>query len=234
MTPVRRARLVATAAVAAFWVGTVVAGSQFPGYSARDDVVSTLAGRGSPVAVLGIAVILCLALAHAAGARALAGSAARREAWLLLGAAAATVVVAVFRVSNGRPDDGGDLVHAGGVVGYQLLLVATMATVAARGLRGRDWSRPLAVVSAVAAVVSVTLLPRWSGEDGGLWQRLWLGTNLGWLLLATWAARGQDGGPAGGRRRRRRGDRRRPRTPRPRGRWRGGPLGPLRRSSARS
>jgi len=217
MTRLRTAQVVASLGVALFWVGTVVAGALAEGYSARDDVVSSLAGRGSSVAGLGIASILSLAVAHLAAAPVLVWvHRFRLGAGLLLAAAAATVMIAVFRVSCGSgaaacgqgrsEDDAADLVHGLAVVAYELLIVAAMIAVAVRAARGSSeppswlppWPRWMAALSVVAALGSVALLLRTYGTDPGLWQRLWVATNLGWLLLATWIGRpAQDTGASG-------------------------------------
>lgn len=213
MTRLRTAQVVASLGVALFWVGTVVAGALAEGYSARDDVVSSLAGRGSSVAGLGIASILSLAVAHLAAAPVLVWvHRFRLGAGLLLAAAAATVMIAVFRVSCGSgaaacgqgrsEDDAADLVHGLAVVAYELLIVAAMVAVAVRAARRSSWPtswpRWLAALSVAAAVGSVLLLLRTDGTDPGLWQRLWVATNLGWLLLATWIGRpAQDTGASG-------------------------------------
>ncbi len=192
----RGAQLGATLAVALFWLGTVVAAAQVPGYSARLDVVSELAARDSPAAALGVASLLSLAVAHAATATVVAER-SRALAVVLLSAAAATVVVAAFRISGWAPDDAIDRVHVGGVVAYELLLVVTMLLLAAGGVRRSGPPRWLAAASGVAAVLSVGLLLRWTGSDPGLWQRCWLATNLGWLLLVTWTPPRQDTGDSG-------------------------------------
>ena len=54
--PTAASRL-AVGGVVLFWIGTLVAGALAPDYSARVDYISSLAGRGSEVAVLGIATL---------------------------------------------------------------------------------------------------------------------------------------------------------------------------------
>lgn len=190
----RSAPIVATACVLLFWVGTAVAGSLAEGYSPRSDVISNLAGRGSSVAVLGVASILILVVAHVASSRVLTGGGARPTARLLLAAAVATLAIAVFRVSCpagaagcGGPsseDDLADVIHVLAVASYAVLIVAAMVSIVVRAPHRPRW---LAVTSAVFAVASVAFLAATAGDDPGLWQRLWVGTNLGWLLVATWS-----------------------------------------------
>ena len=84
--------------VVVFWVGVFVAGGLVSGYSAREDYISILAGRGSPVAVLVISAMLANAVAYLATAGAvLAGWGARLCAGFLAAAAVAWMAVAVFR-----------------------------------------------------------------------------------------------------------------------------------------
>ncbi|MEJ7794795.1 MAG: DUF998 domain-containing protein [Nocardioides sp.] len=210
MTWLRTAQVVATVSVACFWGGVVVAGALAEGYSARDDVISSLAGRGSSVAVLGVASILSLAPAHLAGARVLTlVHRSRIAAGLLLAAAAATALIAVFRVSCptgaagcaqvASEADVADLVHGLAVTAYELVIFAAMIAVAARAVRTlSSWPRWMAVVSVAAALGSVALLVRTGGDEAGLWQRLWVGTNLGWLLLVTWLGPVRTPAPEGG------------------------------------
>ena len=210
MTWLRTARVVATVCVAFFWIGITAAGSMAEGYSARDDFISSLAGRGSSVAVLGVASILMLAPAHLAGARVLAlAHGPRNGAGLLLAAAVATTFIAGFRVScpswaAGCGEvpaevDAADLVHRLAVAAYELAILAAMVAVAARAARKSSaWPRWMAVVSVAAALGSVALLVRTGGDEAGLWQRLWVGTNLGWLLMVTWTGQVRTPAPEGG------------------------------------
>ena len=211
---VRGAGSVAVGALALFWLGTVLAGALAPGYAARADYVSSLAGRGSEVAPLGIAALTALALAHLAGAVALVGG-PRAVRWTASGALAAAgacgLVVAAFRTGcplgaagcgtapNDAPADIADVAHLLGVVGYEIALVVAMVAVAVR--YRRRWP---AVLTAAAAVASVVLALRIGGPDLGLDQRLWLAVNTGWLaaLVLTpgrWPPRraaASPGGPA--------------------------------------
>lgn len=174
------------AGVAAFWLGTLVAGALAPGYSIRDDYISSLAGRGSPVAVLGIAALIALAAAHLAAA--LASTGPVRVALAVAGLAG--LVVAAFRTGcpggaagcgfrPGVRPDLADTVHGLAVLGYQLALVLAMLLVAARLLR----SRPVAAAGTLLAVAaSVSLALQIGGADTGWWQRAWLLVNTGWLV----------------------------------------------------
>ncbi len=67
-TPISRSSA-AVGCVGLFWLGTVVGGVLAPGYDPARDYVSSLAGRGSAVAPIGIAAIAVLGLAHLAAAR---------------------------------------------------------------------------------------------------------------------------------------------------------------------
>jgi hypothetical protein len=181
-------RRAAVGGVLLFWLAVLTAGALAPGYSIRDDYVSSLAGRGSAVAVLGIAALAVLGLAHLAGARAVRASLA--VAVPLAVAGVAGLAVAAFRTgcpggaagcgfgTNDAPADLADVVHVGAVVAYEVALVAAMAAVVAA--RGRPaWFRAL---TAVAAVASVVLLLQVGGVANGLWQRAWLLVTTGWLV----------------------------------------------------
>lgn len=201
MTGSRGAGVAALLGVLLFWAGVFGAGALVTGYSAREDYISSLAGRGSPVAGLGVAALLASAAAH------VATSVAVQSAWrsrlgtsLLLAAAGATVVVAIFGQScpdgpagcalpGGPPGDWIDAVHGAGVGMYQLFTLGAMLTLAVGALRRtRVWPRWLGVVSGLFAAGSVLLLAGPGDEDVGLWQRLWLANNLAWLLVVAWTA----------------------------------------------
>jgi hypothetical protein len=169
--------------------GTLVAGALAPGYSARADYISSLAGRGSQVAVLGIAALAALGLAHLTAAAALRGAVGVPLA--LAGLAGLTV--AAFRTGcpggaagcgfagNDGPADLADAVHGLAVVAYEVALLAAMAAVLVGALRAR---RPgWAAVTALAAAASVLLLLEVGGAEKGWWQRGWLVVNTGWLVL---------------------------------------------------
>lgn len=179
----------AVGGVALFWLVSLVAGTLVPGYSARADYVSSLAGRGSSVAVFGIVAIAALGLAHLGAAAVWRGAVAVPLA--LAGVAGLTI--AAFRTAcplgaagcgtapNDAPADLADSVHGLAVVGYEIALLAAMAVVAARSAR----TRPLAAALTVAAaVLSVALGLNIDGPDLGAWQRAWLVVNTGWLVAA--------------------------------------------------
>lgn len=188
-----------------FWLGVIVAGALVDGYSAREEYISSLAGRGSPVAALGIGALLASAVAHLATARAVfVAWRCRLGAAFVGAAAAATAVVAVFRtscssgpegcaVTDSQAGDWIDGVHAAGVVAYEAFILAAMLTLAVRGLRAALLPPPraLGLASLIFAVMSVLLIGQTTGEHVGMWQRLWLANNLGWLFVVAWVATAQ-------------------------------------------
>jgi Protein of unknown function (DUF998) len=196
---------VAVLGVLLFWAGVFVAGSLVSGYSARDDYVSSLASRGSPVAALGIGALLANAAAHLATARAvLTGWGSRLCASFLVGAGVAMTVVAVFRSScpagpggcgliDTPSGDWVDVVHGASVGVYQLFTLAAMLTLAVRALRsGSAAPRWLGWLSVALAVGSAALISQTNGDHLGMWQRLWLANNLAWLLLVAWTATARE------------------------------------------
>lgn len=176
-----------TAGVALFWALSLTAGAVVPGYSLRQDFVSSLAARGSSVAVLGITAIAVLGLAHLAAAWSVRGG----PAGPLAAAGLAGLMIAAFRV--GCPLDAagcsftpgnriGDLqssVHGYAVTAYEVALVLAMLAVA---VSRRSADKVFALLSVVAAPVSVVLLLSTGGEANGLWQRAWLVLNTVWLV----------------------------------------------------
>lgn len=201
MTGSRGAGVAALVGVLLFWAGVFGAGALVTGYSAREDYISSLAGRGSPVAALGVAALLSSAVAHVATAIAvLSAWRSRLCTSFLLAAAGATLVVAAFGQScpdgpagcalqGDHHGDWVDAVHGAGVGLYQLFILGAMLTLAVGALRRTPaWPRWLGVVSGLFAAGSVLLVANLSGDDVGLWQRLWLADNLAWLLLVAWAA----------------------------------------------
>jgi hypothetical protein len=197
----RGAGVVALLGVLLFWAGVLGAGSLVNGYSAREDYISNLASRGSPVAVLGIGALLANAAAHLATSRAvLTAWRSRLCASFIFAAAVAITVVAVFRQSCpdgpagcARTDtptgDWVDAVHGGSVGIYELFTLAAMLTLTAGALRGTSaWPRWLGLVSLALAAGSVILAAQTSGDHLGMWQRIWFANNLAWLLIVAWAA----------------------------------------------
>ena len=204
------ARGVALLGVMLFWAGVLGAGVLVSGYSAREDYISSLAGRGSQVALLGVGALLASAAAHLVTSWAvLAAWRSRVCASFIFAAAVASTVLAVFRQScpdgpagcarTDTPDDDWvDAVHRAGVGAYELFVLAAMLTLAVGALRGRAaWPRWLGVVSLVFAAGSLLLVSQTSGEQVGLWQRIWLANNLAWLLIVAGVATMRD--PADGR-----------------------------------
>jgi len=201
MSRSRRPAVLTLLGIGLFWAGVVAAGTLVEGYSHRGDYISSLAGRGSPVAGLGVLALLGSALAHAAASRAVRGAApgARLASALLLASGAAIVVIAVFPdscpagpagcgVTDDSPGDSpGDwigTVHVAGVVAYELVAVAAMVMVAVAALRvGAAFPRWLGPTSLVLAAASVVLLSSLGGDDTGLWQRLWVALHHLWLLV---------------------------------------------------
>lgn len=174
-------------AVGAFWGLVAVAGVLAPGYSARGDYISSLAGRGSSVAVLGVVALTLLGLAHL-----FAGAVVRGwPAVPFVVAGVCGLVVAFFRTGcplgaagcgsapNDAPPDLADTLHGYGVYGYEIALVLAMVGVAVR----LGWGVG-AALTVVAAVASVVLTLRIGGPDLGAWQRAWLIVNTGWLVVA--------------------------------------------------
>jgi len=196
---------VAVLGVLVFWVGVFGAGALVSEYSAREDYISSLASRGSPVAAVGIAALLANAAAHLATALAvLSGWRTRVCAVFLVAAGVAMAAVGVFRQScpTGPPRcglsdtpaaDWVDVVHGASVGVYQLFTLAAMLALTVGALR-RTSAPPrwLAWVSLAFAAGSVALVAQTTGDHIGMWQRLWLANNLVWLLLVAWTATGQE------------------------------------------
>jgi len=187
-----------------FWVCVFGAGAMVDGYSAREDFISSLASRGSSVAVIGTAAFLASAGAH------LATSWAVLRAWrawvlasLLFLAALATLSVAAFRAScpqgpagcsmeeSSSSADWVETVHGVSVAFYELFVLLAMLTLAIGALRKASrWPRWLGAASLVFGVGSFVLIGQTEGDHIGFWQRLWLANNLAWLLVVAWAAQG--------------------------------------------
>lgn len=211
--------MVAVAGVALFWAGVIAAGVQLDGYSAREDYISTLAARGSPVAALAIAALSASVVAHSATAHAvLVAWRARVCSGLVLLSALAVLAVAGLRQScragvagcargPGRQSrDWLDAAHGVAVGAYAALTICAMLALAGTVMRvGTAPPRWLGPTSVVFAAASALLLTRVGGEDAGHWQRLWVAANLAWLVTvaaaATWhtTRRGGARSGAGGR-----------------------------------
>ena len=197
--------MVSVLGILLFWAGVFGAGALVSGYSAREDYISSLASRGSPVAALGIGALLANAAAHLATSRAvLTGWGSRLCALFIVGAGAAMTVVAVFRqscpdgparcgLSDAPAGDWVDVVHGASVGVYQLFTLAAMLTLAVSALRSSSASpRWLGWLSVVFAAGSVALVAQTDGDHLGMWQRLWLANNLAWLLLVAWTATARE------------------------------------------
>lgn len=204
MTRPRGARIVSVLGVLLFWVGVFGAGALVSGYSAREDYISSLASRGSPVAALGAGALLANAAAHLSTAYAvLTAWGSRLCASFIVGAGAALVAVAVFRQScpvgpprcglSNTPGDWVDIVHGASVGVYELFTLAAMLTLTVGALRSKSASpRWLGWVSVAFAAGSLALIAQTNGADIGMWQRLWLANNLAWLLLVAWTATAEN------------------------------------------
>ena len=188
-----------------FWVGVFGAGELVSGYSAREDYISSLASRGSPVAALGVGALLANAAAHLATAYAvLTAWGSRLCASFIVGAGAALAAVAVFRqscpfgpprcgLSNTPEGDWVDIVHGASVGVYELFTLAAMLTLTVGALRSKSASpRWLGWVSVAFAAGSLALIAQTNGADIGMWQRLWLANNLVWLLVVAWTATAEN------------------------------------------
>lgn len=188
-----------------FWVGVFGAGELVSGYSAREDYISSLASRGSPVAALGVGALLANAAAHLATAYAvLTAWGSRLCAAFIVGAGAALAAVAVFRqscpvgpprcgLSNTPEGDWVDIVHGASVGVYELFTLAAMLTLTVGALRSKSAPpRWLGWVSVAFAAGSFALIAQTNGAEIGLWQRLWLANNLAWLLLVAWTATAEN------------------------------------------
>ena len=195
------ARFVAVVGVLSFWAGVFGAGLLVDAYSAREDYISSLAGRGSPVAVVGVGALLASAVAQLATSYAVFTRWRSRVcAFFLCGAGVAGATIASFRTSCPRGPAGCsrgeattgdwiDAVHASSVGAYELFTLAAMLTLAIGAVRrGAPWPRWLGALSLVLAIGSVLLFGQTNGEDIGTWQRLWLADNLGWLLVVVLVA----------------------------------------------
>lgn len=186
----------AVAGVVLFWLASSAAALLAPGYSVVDDYLSSLAGRGSQVAPLGVAALAVLGAAHLAAA--VTRRSERPVAVALALAGTAGLAVAAFRTGcplgaagcgsapNDAPADLADRVHAGAVLAYEVAIVAAMLLHAAYRLHDDKGS---ALVAALCAVASVVLLAQTAGAATGLWQRAWVAVNTGWLVLATLRSR---------------------------------------------
>jgi len=187
---------IAITGVVLFWADTLIAGSLASGYDLRFDYVSSLAGRGSSVAPVGIVAIVFLGLAHLAAAATLRGPVAVP----LVLAGLAGLTIAGFRTAcplgaagcGTAPNTVADFpgtVHGLAVGAYEIFLVAAMLLVAF-SLR-RD-EKVFALVSVVAAVASVVLLLQTGAAYNGLWQRGWLVVNTGWLVALLLTCNAQE------------------------------------------
>ena len=179
------------------------AGALVDGYSAGEDYISSLASRGSAVAILGIGAIVANAAAHLAASRAVFTAwRSRLCASFLFAAAVAVIVVALFRAScpdgpagcgitSTTTGDWVEVVHGASVGVYELFTLAAMLTLAVGAMRRTSaWPRWLGLSSLAFAVGSVAFFGLTGGDHLGMWQRIWFANNLAWLLIVVWTATG--------------------------------------------
>ena len=192
---VARARVGVRGLLAVFWLLVVSAGALNPGYSHLTDHVSDLASFGARAPWVGILAIAAFGLADLIGARVLA-PATRRGAVSLAAAGAAGVAIAVSRIhcsegaagcATATVDDNTwtDSVHSGAVI-INALAFCVALLACALGPYGSGRRRGWRALVVVLALLSLFLLSRSVGTDhAGAWQRGWLLTNTGALLLVT-------------------------------------------------
>lgn len=199
--PFRVPAVAAPLGVALFWLGVIVGGALAPGYSARADYISSLASRGSSVAPIGMAAIVCMALAHLFGAgdawRAW-GRRAPAAALALAGVAQIVIAFSRIRCPMGAAGcrfadqpvvyDAFDVLHHDAVLAFELFLLIAMLALFVGAWRAAPWPRWLGLVSLPLGIASAYLLYRTGAVDNGLWQRAWAGVNSAWLLLVVWSA----------------------------------------------
>ena len=196
----RRAGLATLGLLLVFAVLVVLGGSVNTGYEHSVDFVSSLAGRGSDHAWIGVLAIGSYGLAH--GAAALPWRHVSRVVWAgLLVCATLLVMVAVARAScpsgaagcalKGSTDqtDAGDTIHGLSVGIYSLLfLVAAVSAGVVMARRGRWYA---AASAGLVAALSIAALSQVDEVTPGAAQRLWFATNgIGLLVLVALAGSG--------------------------------------------
>ncbi|MGA7689386.1 MAG: DUF998 domain-containing protein [Jiangellales bacterium] len=180
------ARLLVVLGVVGFWVFASVGAAQQPGYDAAADYLSSLAATGAVEPVWGL-------LMFASATMAVLAAAWHVRSPLLAAAAVSLAAAGVFRVdcpTGAAGCNAGPLVvepslagqvHAGAVVGYQLLLTAALLVIAVSDRRaGR---RGYAVAALVAALVPLLLALNPLPLDPGVSQRLWVMAGQAALLM---------------------------------------------------
>jgi hypothetical protein len=201
----RTPALAGLAVLAAFWAATLLAASATPGYSATDDVVSSLAAFGARWAVVGVLAIASFGVAYLAAAATVAtsagdgrsrGSAAtfRRPAiGGLIVAGVATLVVSVSRLHcpDGAADCGVDPRRVAGLTdamhGYAVVtsyLGALVSMVAVAALARLTQRRLLMWWAVVVAPLSLVSLLDWQGSSpitAGIGERIWLAVLTAWI-----------------------------------------------------
>ena len=192
----RRAGLATLALLLVFAALVVLGGSVNTGYEHSIDFVSSLAGRGSEQAWIGVLAIGSYGLAH--GAAALSWRHVSRLVWAgLLVCSALLVTVAVARascpsgaagcaLSSTGTTDAGDTVHGLSVGIYALLFLVTAVSTGVVMARRRSWYA--AAASVLVAALSIAALSQVDEVTPGAEQRVWLATNgIGLLVLVALA-----------------------------------------------
>jgi hypothetical protein len=197
----RQAGLATLGLLLGFAALVMVGGSVNARYDHSVDFVSSLAGRGSEQAWIGVVAIGSYGLAH--GAAALPWHHVSRVVWAgLLVCAALLVTVAVARAScpsgaagcalNGSADqtDAGDAVHGLAVGLYALVFLVTAVSAGVVMARRRNWSA--AAVAWLIGASSIAALSQVDAVTPGAEQRIWLAINgIGLLVLVALAGRAQ-------------------------------------------
>lgn len=177
----------------------LLGGSVNAGYQHSRDFVSSLAGRGSDQAWIGVLAISAYAGAHAVAAR----TWRHRNRFLaaaLLGCALLLLTVALARAScpNGAANcalmdspgatDAWDTVHGTAVGIYALVYLVVAVSAGVVMARRRNWKA--AVTAWLLAALSVAALSQMDELTPGAEQRVWLAVNgVGLLVLVALAVR---------------------------------------------
>jgi hypothetical protein len=196
----RQAGLASFGLLLVFAVLVVLGGSVNTGYEHSVDFVSSLAGRGSEQAWIGVVAIGSYGLAH--GAAAVPWRHASRVVCAgLLACAALLITVAATRAScpggaagcalnaSTGPTDAGDTIHGVSVGIYALLFLVTAVTAGVVMARRRRWYAAAAAL--LSAALSIAALSQVDEITPGAEQRLWLAINgIGLLVLIALAGSG--------------------------------------------
>ena len=198
-----RRSLVVVALLLLLFAGLVLlGGSVNEGYEHSRDFVSSLAGRGSDNAWIGVLAISTYAAAHAVAA----GPWRRQNRFIaaaLLGCALLLLTVALVRAScpggaagcalpsSSTATDAGDTIHGVSVGLYALVFLVIAGSVAVVMVRRRSWAGMAAAL--LVAALSIAALSQMDELTPGAEQRLWLATNgIGLLVLVALAGLRSD------------------------------------------